>query len=103
MIAEQALKDKLFGSLNVVIPEMTLKVRKNDRYLYFVQIVSPLFEDLDEADRQSLVWERILSGLDTSEWKTIEFIYTDAPSEIEPDESEPASSVPSDEHQVKSS
>ena len=97
MITEESLKDKLRRSLEGVIPEMTLKVKKNDRYRYFVQIVSPLFEELDEADRQSLVWERILADFDSSEWKTIEFIYTDSPSELEPVATESAGSVPGNE------
>ena len=98
MIAEQALHDKLQRSLDGVIPEMTLKVKKNDRYMYFVQIVSPLFEELDEADRQSLVWERILSDFDPTDWKTIEFIYTDSPSEIEFAANEAAESAQGDAH-----
>jgi hypothetical protein len=47
-------------------------------------VVSPAFETMNEAERQELVWDRVLRTFDESEVKRIEFIYTDAPSEVGP-------------------
>lgn len=50
-------------------------------YKYFGSIVSPSFEGMNEAKRQSLVWGQILESLDDDDQRRVEFVYTDAPSE----------------------
>ncbi len=51
-------------------------------YQYFGKLVSPDFEGMNEAERQRLVWERILAQLSWRDQERVAFVYTDAPSEI---------------------
>lgn len=51
-------------------------------YQYFGKLVSPDFEGMNEAERQRLVWDRILERLDERDQERVAFVYTDAPSEI---------------------
>ena len=97
MISVECLRERLESSLQGLVLEMKLEVVKNDRYMYFITITSPMFESMDEADRQSLVWDRVLNRLTPSEWTHIEFIFTYAPSELENESTEPVESIPRNE------
>ncbi len=44
-------------------------------------VVSPSFEDMDDGDRQHLIWAHALKIFDYDEQDRIEFIFTEAPSE----------------------
>lgn len=55
------------------------------KYKYFGVVISRTFEGMNEADRQEIVWRRILDTLDDADQRRVEFVYTDAPSE-RPDE-----------------
>ena len=48
-------------------------------------VVSPRFEGMDEGDRQQIVWMAILDEFSPAEQEWIEFVYTDAPSELTPE------------------
>lgn len=52
-------------------------------YSVMAQVVSPDYELMDEADRQAMVWRLIHKELTTDEQRRVEFVYTDAPSELE--------------------
>jgi acid stress-induced BolA-like protein IbaG/YrbA len=47
-------------------------------------VTSEEFESMDEADRQQLVWMKLLEELDDYEQSRVEFVHTMAPSEWEP-------------------
>lgn len=47
-------------------------------------IVSGSFEGMDEAERQSMVWNALLKQLDDRERGAVEFVFTIAPGEHEP-------------------
>jgi acid stress-induced BolA-like protein IbaG/YrbA len=51
-------------------------------YQYYGKLVSPDFEGMNEAERQRLVWDRILAMLGERDQERVAFVYTDAPSEI---------------------
>lgn len=51
-------------------------------------VIAPEFEDMNEGQRQSLVWRGVLDHFAEEDLERIEFIYTDAPSEV--DEPAPA-------------
>lgn len=48
-------------------------------------VVSPRFEGMDEGDRQQIVWMAILDEFSPAEQEWIEFVYTDATSELTPE------------------
>ncbi len=50
------------------------------KILFFVS--APGFEGMDESDRQEIVWRAILDQFSPAEQDRVEFIYTDAPSEL---------------------
>ncbi len=83
MIDLERLGDKLERSLKDVLIEPSVKAVKNDRLKAFLFVVSKSFEKMDDGRRQSKVWDRVLHTLDQDEQDQIEFIFTDAPSEIE--------------------
>ena len=60
-----------------------VKVAPSNAFLVIAQIVSPNYEGMDEAERQSMVWNHIHRALDDEEQRRVEFVYTDAPSELE--------------------
>jgi hypothetical protein len=59
-------------------------------------IVSPTFESLDEADRQEIVWDRVFKTFNEEERRQIEFLYTNAPSEVGPIEEPSEVAAPPD-------
>jgi acid stress-induced BolA-like protein IbaG/YrbA len=69
-------------SLDVADPE----VRFLDEYGYRVValVVSPSFEGMSDGDRQHMVWGRLLNELTRRELEWVEFVFTKAPSEIDP-------------------
>jgi acid stress-induced BolA-like protein IbaG/YrbA len=44
-------------------------------------VVSPAFEQLDEAERQRLVWNHLHQHFDLRELARIEFVFTNTPQE----------------------
>ncbi|MEO6811514.1 MAG: hypothetical protein ABI353_20570 [Isosphaeraceae bacterium] len=76
---QQRLLQTLKG-LDLEEPEV--RVVPGDQFKYLGIVVSRSFEGMDEAERQELVWERVLRTLDRDDQAQIEFIYTDTPSEI---------------------
>jgi hypothetical protein len=77
------LSERLAGWLRTRIEEPQVHAEWNDSHKLFVSMVSPSFEEMDEADRQELAWESVYKTLTEDENYTIEFIFTEAPSEIE--------------------
>ncbi len=75
------LQERLAGRL----AEPTVQVIPSEFYKVMILVVSPTFEGMDEADRQEIVWDCVLNDFDVTERRQIEFIYTDAPSEREPE------------------
>ncbi len=60
-----------------------IRVFSDQPWKVLVQIVSSTFEGLDEGERQALVWQVLLDELAEFDRRRIEFIYTDAPSDLE--------------------
>lgn len=65
-----------------------VRVAPSNSYLVVAWIVSPSYETMDEAERQAMVWNHIHRALDDNEQRRVEFVYTDAPSELESTESQ---------------
>lgn len=72
----------------------SIRFPPNDNPRLLLAIVTPTFEGMDEAKRQSLVYEALLEHFSFDDLTEVEFIFTDAPSEIEEEEAagEPAAS-----------
>jgi stress-induced morphogen len=75
-------KSELKNTLNN-FPQ-TLSVNIDGEFQFIIQIVSKIFEGLDEADRQEMVYNFLRNTFknDNNIYEKIEFIFTDAPSEL---------------------
>ncbi len=74
-------KDKLTQSLDGYVERPVIDTLPSGIYKIDVGVVSPTFEGMNEARRQEIVWGRVLETFEVDEWRRIEFIYTDSPSE----------------------
>ncbi len=85
-------------SVAVASPEARVFPADSGPYQYFGELISPNFEGMDEAERQRLVFDRILERLDERDRERIAFIYTDAPSERDKNSSDtvPTTSSPTE-------
>ena len=87
----EQFRDRLERSLLGVLERPRVSAMRGDYYKILGTIISPTFEDMDEGKRQEIVWERVLDTFDEDDQRRIEFLYTDAPSEVGPEaEPEPA-------------
>lgn len=88
-------QDPLLEKLQVVLRELniaepTIRVFPSDSFHLMAQVVSRSYETMDEAERQRMVWNLLHRKLDDHEQRRVEFVYTDAPSELDPqDDPEP--------------
>lgn len=77
---EQALRELDLEELEVrVIPE---------GHRFTAVVMTPAFTDMDEADRQSLVWGHLRERFSDHELVRIEFIFTDYPGEYDEESAE---------------
>jgi hypothetical protein len=83
MVDLETLGEKLKKDLAGVITTPVVETVETDRYQAFVFVTSPTFEGMDESKRQSTVWGSALRSLTDDEQRMIEFIFADAPSEVE--------------------
>jgi acid stress-induced BolA-like protein IbaG/YrbA len=77
-------KDKLKHSLEGHVEDPEVDAIPGDYHQVLGIIVSPSFEGMDEGRRQEIVWDRVLRTFDEAERRSIEFIYTNAPSDVAP-------------------
>lgn len=75
--------DELRKALAPILEAPEISARRGDFYNFLGFVVSPTFEGMDEGRRQEIVWAEILDHLSPEMQDRVEFIYTDAPSEIE--------------------
>jgi len=76
------IKERLAESLKKIdLDDPIIRVVPGDHHRVVGIIVSPTFEGKDEAERQDIVWDRVLKDLDDQDQSRIEFLYTDTPSE----------------------
>lgn len=78
-------REKLERSLQGVLDRPVVSASEEDRYKVLFSVISPTFEGMDEGNRQEIVWDQVLNNFDEGEQDRIEFIYTEAPSELEPE------------------
>ncbi|HWE38867.1 MAG TPA: hypothetical protein VG406_20120 [Isosphaeraceae bacterium] len=84
MVDLQRFKDNLRRSFEISLVDPVVNAGPGDFSMVWVSVVSPTFEGMDEGDRQEIVWQRVLDDFEPADQKRIEFIYTDAPSEVAP-------------------
>lgn len=78
----QEFREKLKQSLQGYVQDPAVSALPGDFSKVLGVIISPTFEGMDEARRQEIVWDRVLNTFDETERRSIEFLYTDAPSEV---------------------
>lgn len=76
---------RLKQSFESALADPIVSAERGDFTKVLVYVVSPTFEGMDEGDRQEIVWERVLEDFAPDDQRKIEFIYTDAPSEVDLD------------------
>lgn len=82
MLDLESFCDRLRLSLGPVLRDPVVSAAPGDFRKVTGFIISPDFEGLNEGQRQELVWSRVREVFDESERGQIEFLYTDAPSEL---------------------
>ncbi len=75
--------DELSKALAPQLDSPKISARRGDFYKFLGFVVSPTFEGMDEGRRQEIIWAEILDHLSPEMQDRIEFIYTEAPSELE--------------------
>lgn len=79
----ETFSERLRKSLEPVLTEVEVSADPSDGSRMLMYVVSPSFEHMEDGDRQHTIWKHALKTFDYDEQDRIEFIYTDAPSEIE--------------------
>jgi hypothetical protein len=78
----EQFSEKLKRSIEGYVDQPHVSAIRSDSFDYMGIVISPMFEGMDEGERQAIVWGRVLDTFPIEERKRIEFIYTDAPSEV---------------------
>lgn len=81
----ETFSERLRKSLEPVLADVEVSADPGDGAKMLMYVVSPSFESMDDGDRQHMIWAHALKTFDYDEQDLIEFIYTEAPSEIETD------------------
>ena len=76
MVTKEKVK-RILEQLDIIDPIVTIIDQPGVRIL--VQVVSPSFESMDEGERQSLVWGKLLDNLPDHESRWVEVVFTDSP------------------------
>ena len=79
---ENRLKEGLAGA-DLEDPSISVIAAEGHRRKYFGMIVSKSFERMDEGERQRLVWDHVIRNLEPEIRDRLDFLFTDAPSELE--------------------
>ena len=64
------------------LADLEVKILENRGTRVLVSVISTSFEDMDEGDRQSLVWGKLIDDLGDYPSRRVEFVFTDSPREI---------------------
>lgn len=59
-----------------------VKVFDRDLYGHYATVLSPSFDDMDENERQLVVWRRLFADFDEKDRSLIKFIFTQSPTEF---------------------
>jgi hypothetical protein len=97
MMDLKEFEEKLKKSLEGYLQSPDISAIPGDLTTVLGVIVSPSFEGLDEGERQEIVWDRVLKTFNEDERRQVEFLYTNAPSEVEPIE-EPSDVTATPDH-----
>lgn len=67
--------------LHVGGPNSSVLIRR-DNWRFVATLITPAFEGMHELERQERVWEALIDGLSDTEAEFLEFVFTEAPSEL---------------------
>jgi acid stress-induced BolA-like protein IbaG/YrbA len=79
---EAPMETKLRKILQRVGGPTATVIIKRDDWRFVATLVAPRFEGMHEIERQEQVWEALLDELSDTEAEFLEFVFTEAPSEI---------------------
>ena len=85
MLEPEEFRVRLKKALADELGDAEFAAERSDSLTLLGSVVSPKFEGMDDGDRQQIVWMAILDEFSPAEQEWIEFVYTDAPSELTPD------------------
>jgi acid stress-induced BolA-like protein IbaG/YrbA len=71
---------QILQQLAIADPQVKILEESGSRVL--AEVVSSSFEGMDQGERQRLVWSKLLDELGDDQSRWVEFVFTDAPSEI---------------------
>ncbi len=77
--------EKLATTLKALdLADLQVKVEKTNGWQVGAEVVSSDFETMSEYNRQGMVWDRAIKTLSAQERPRVEFVLTNAPSELKP-------------------
>jgi acid stress-induced BolA-like protein IbaG/YrbA len=62
--------------------DIEVRILENRGTRVLAAITSPSFEGMNEAERQALVWGKLIDDLGDYESRRVEFVFTDTPREL---------------------
>ena len=63
--------------------DLEIRFLNNRGTRVLVSVISPGFVEMDEGERQELVWGKLLDELGDYDSRRVEFVFTDTPKEID--------------------
>ena len=79
MVTKDRVK-QILEQLDIADPKVDILDNRGLRIL--AAVVSPSYEEMEEGDRQAMVWSKLLEELGDEESRWVEFVFTDSPSEL---------------------
>ncbi len=71
---------QILEQFNVIDPKVDILENRGLRIL--AAVVSPSYEEMEEGERQAMVWGKLPDELGDQESRWVEFVYTDSPGEL---------------------
>jgi len=91
MDINEKVKRALEG-LDLIDPEVRILENRGSRVL--VGLISPSFEQMEDGDRQAMVWGKLIDDLGYNDSSRVEYVFTRTPRELEEDIAQATASAP---------
>ena len=76
------MEDKLRAILQRVGGPNAFVTIRRDNWRFVATVVAPRFEGMHDVERQELIWDALLDELSDTEAEFLEYVHTEAPSEV---------------------
>jgi hypothetical protein len=89
------IKEKVKAALETLdLEDMEVRILENRGSRVLAAVISPSFERIEDADRQSMVWGKLLDDLGDDDSRWVEYVFTKSPREVAEDIAEAEAAAP---------